>query len=271
MPTRTLLGHRFDPAILREYDIRGLVGQNLKPEDAAALGRSFGTMLARRGGHSVALAHDVRHSSPEFAAILRDNLRATGCDVVDVGLGPTPMLYYATRHLGTDAGIMVTGSHNPSAYNGFKMVLGKSTIHGAEIRNLAKIAEAGKFAQGRGAWREQPVLDDYVGRLMQGIRPGRYLRIGWDPGNGAASDALAKLTELFPAEHHVINGTPDGRFPAHHPDPTMPENLVQLRALVAREKLDIGIAFDGDGDRVGVVDDRGRVLWGDQLMVLYAR
>ena len=271
MPTRTLLGHRFDPAILREYDIRGLVGKNLKSEDAAALGRAFGTTLARRGGHTVALAYDVRQSSPEFAAILRDNLRATGCDVVDVGMGPTPMLYYATRHLGTDAGIMVTGSHNPSEYNGFKMVLGKSTIHGSDIRDLAKIAETGKFAQGRGAFREQPVLDDYVGRLMQGIRPGRYLRIGWDPGNGAASDALAKLTELFPAEHHVINGLPDGRFPAHHPDPTMPENLVQLRDLVANEKLDLGIAFDGDGDRIGVVDDKGRILWGDQLMVLYAR
>jgi phosphomannomutase len=181
------------------------------------------------------------------------------------------MLYYAVRHLNADGGIMVTGSHNPAEYNGFKMVLGKSTIHGAEIQNLAKVAASGKFAQGRGALRQQPVLEDYAGRLVQGVRPGRYLRVGWDPGNGAASQALARLTELFPAEHHVINGLPDGDFPAHHPDPTMPENLAQLRELVAREKLDIGIAFDGDGDRIGVVDDKGRILWGDQLMVLYAR
>jgi phosphomannomutase len=222
-------GHVFDPTILREYDIRGVVGRTLHSDDARALGRAFGSMMRASGASLVAVGYDGRLSSPEMAAALVDGLAASGVDVVRIGLGPTPMLYFASHHLPTDAGVMVTGSHNPPDYA-------------------------------------------YVERLMQESIPEiDKLSVAWDAGNGAAGEAMVALCQKLPGRHLLLNERIDGTFPAHHPDPTVPENLSQLIELVAREGCDLGIAFDGDGDRIGVVDGKGRVLWGDQIMLRLAR
>ncbi|HEX6102890.1 MAG TPA: phosphomannomutase/phosphoglucomutase, partial [Alphaproteobacteria bacterium] len=266
-----MTGHRFDPTILREYDIRGLVGKTLFPVDARALGRAYGAELRRAGGRSVAVGYDGRLSSPELEAALVEGLVASGLEVKRIGMGPTPMLYFAVFHLPADGGVMVTGSHNPPHYNGFKMMLGHGSVHGEAIRRLGEIAAAGDFAEGAGRVGETPVLDAYVERLASDYRGKRELRVGWDPGNGAAGEVVVKLTRRLPGRHFVINERVDGTFPAHHPDPTVPKNLEQLQKEVVSRGFDLGIAFDGDGDRIGVVDNKGRILWGDQFLVFLAR
>ncbi|WP_119462300.1 phosphoglucomutase/phosphomannomutase PgmG [Rhodospirillaceae bacterium SYSU D60014] len=269
--------HRFEPTVLREYDIRGIVGDTLSAEDARAVGRSFGTLVREAGGQAVCVGYDGRLSSSEMEAALIDGLSSCGLEVWRVGLGPTPMLYYATLTLGAGGGVMVTGSHNPPDYNGFKMMLGKKAFYGAAIQRMGEIAEAGAYAEGsRGAVSDRPVLDAYVDRLVQDYRSaegreGRPLTVAWDAGNGAAGQAMQQLTARLPGRHIILNEVIDGTFPAHHPDPTVPENLMQLQQAVADHRCDLGVAFDGDGDRIGVVDGRGRILWGDQLMVVLAR
>jgi phosphomannomutase len=263
-------GHRLDPTILREYDIRGVVGATLGPDDARAIGRSFAAVLAGAGGKRVAVGRDGRLSSPALEAALVDGLAGAGVDVVRVGLGPTPMLYFAVHTLGVDGGLMVTGSHNPPDHNGFKVMLGKKPFFGADIANLGQIAAAGRFPAGKGKVEERSVQSAYVERLLADYRRGRDLRVAWDAGNGATGEVLRHVTERLPGKHFCLNDTIDGNFPAHHPDPTEPKNLVQLQELVAREGCDLGIAFDGDGDRIGVVDGKGRILWGDQFMVVLA-
>jgi phosphomannomutase len=263
-------GHRLDPTILREYDIRGVVGETLGPEDARAIGQSFAAVLAEAGGRRAAVGFDGRLSSPELEAALVAGLTASGIDVTRVGLGPTPMLYFAVNTLAVDGGIMVTGSHNPPNHNGFKLMLGRRSFFGADIQRLGKIAAAGRFPEGRGAASERAVFEPYVRRVAADYRGGKELRVAWDAGNGATADALRRLTTLLPGHHIRLNDVIDGRFPAHHPDPTEPKNLVELQETVTREKCDLGIAFDGDGDRIGVIDGKGRILWGDQFMVLLA-
>jgi len=265
--------HRFDPTVLREYDIRGVVGRTLSAADARAVGRGFGTVLVESGASTVAVGLDGRLSSPELEAALVDGLTSTGIEVWRVGLGPTPMLYFATVSLGAGGGIMVTGSHNPPDHNGFKMMLGKRSFFGADIKRLGERAAAGDFrkSSSRGAVGERPVLDRYVERLAADYRGGRTLSVVWDAGNGAAGEAMARLVRVLPGRHRLLNEAVDGRFPAHHPDPTDPKTLRQLQAEVAATHADLGIAFDGDGDRIGVVDGKGRILWGDQLMILLAR
>jgi phosphomannomutase len=181
------------------------------------------------------------------------------------------MLYFSVFHLPADGGVMVTGSHNPPDYNGFKMMMGKASVHGEAIKRLGEIAAAGDFESGPGGIAEAPVFDAYVARLAQDYRGGKALAAGWDAGNGAAGPAMAAVTALLPGRHLLLNERVDGTFPAHHPDPTVPKNLEQLRRLVADERLDLGLAFDGDADRLGVVDGKGEILWGDQIMVLLAR
>ena len=265
------VGHRFDPTILREYDIRGIVGETLHEADAHALGRSFAAVLVEAGGTTIAVGRDGRLSSPAIEQALVAGLSEAGIDVVRVGLGPTPMLYYAVHTLAVDAGIMVTGSHNPPTHNGFKLMLGKKPFFAGDIQRLGTIAAAGRFPEGRGNVREQPVLGAYVARLLQDYDGTRPLHVAWDAGNGAAGEALQKLTAKLPGKHLLLNEVIDGRFPAHHPDPTEEKNLVQLQEAVRRDGCDLGIAFDGDGDRIGLVDGQGRILWGDQFMVLMAR
>ena len=264
-------GHRFDPTILREYDIRGVIGDTLHEADARAIGRSFAVVLGEAGGKTIAIGRDGRLSSPAIEKALVEGLTEAGINVVRIGLGPTPMLYFAVNTLDVDAGIMVTGSHNPPTHNGFKMMLGKKPFFAGDIQRLGKIAAEGKFPQGKGTVRDVVVIDDYVARILKDYDGTRPLHIAWDAGNGATGDALQMLVKKLPGKHVLLNEVIDGNFPAHHPDPTEEKNLVQLQETVRREGCDLGIAFDGDGDRIGMVDGQGRVLWGDQFMVLMAR
>jgi phosphomannomutase len=265
-----MTGYRLNPTILREYDIRGIVGETLDAVDAQAIGQSFATVVREAGGKRVAVGRDGRLSSPELEAALVAGLQSAGVDVVRVGLGPTPMLYYAVNTLAVDGGMMVTGSHNPSNYNGFKLMLGKKSFFGADIARLGEIAASGRFAHGAGKVEDKSVFAPYVERLLKDYSGARSLRVAWDAGNGATGEVLRAITQKLPGEHICLNDEIDGNFPAHHPDPTEPKNLVQLQAAVARHKCDLGIAFDGDGDRIGVIDGKGRILWGDQFMVVLA-
>ena len=263
------MSHVFDPTSLREYDIRGVVGKTLGTEDANAIGRGFATLVRRAGGTRVAVGRDGRVSSPELEAALVAGLTQSGVDVVRVGLGPTPMLYYAEATLEVDGGIMITGSHNPADYNGFKMVLQHKPFFGEDIQKLGQMAAEADWDEGEGAVSDYDIVDNYVGRLMAGYAGGAY-RIGWDAGNGSAGPVIEKLTKLLPGEHHLLFTDVDGRFPNHHPDPTEEKNLAALKQLVADKNLDFGLAFDGDGDRIGAVDGTGRVIWGDQLLAILA-
>jgi phosphomannomutase len=252
-----------NPRLIRSYDLRGQVGTDLTEADATALGRSYATAL--QGGRRVAVGYDGRLSSPALESALVDGLVAGGARVQRIGLGPTGMLYHAVHSRALDGGIMVTGSHNPPDQNGFKLLLGTEPLFGEALAALVK--RHGGECEG-GSTGSAPVFEDYVQRLLAASDAAPPLRVGWDPGNGAAGDVLARLVERLPGEHRIINGAIDGHFPAHHPDPSVPGNLVQLQALVREKRLDLGIAFDGDGDRIGVVDAQGEILWPDQLVLL---
>jgi len=266
------MGHRFDPTILREYDIRGVVGKTLSSADAQAIGRTYALTLVEAGGHRVAVGYDGRLTSPELEAAVVDGLVTEGVDVVRIGRGPTPMLYFAAATLGVDGGIMVTGSHNPPDYNGFKFVFQGKPFYGVAIQRLGEIAIGlGAPHRPRGGASDYGIRSDYVERLARDYDGAHPLTVAWDAGNGATGEVVRELTARLPGRHILLNETIDGTFPAHHPDPTIPENLVQLQQAVTREHCDLGIAFDGDGDRIGVVDGRGRILWGDQLMVVLTR
>jgi phosphomannomutase len=261
--------HSFNPTILREYDVRGIVGKTLTREDAWALGRSFGTLASDEGARSIAVGRDGRTHSPELEQALVDGLMECGLHVVRIGVGPSPMLYYATNVLDVAGGVQVTGSHNPADYNGFKLLLNGRSVFGEEIQELGRRSAAGAWTEGDGSSEGVDILDAYVNRVAQDFRGIGY-RIGWDPGNGAAGAAVEKLVQKLPGEHFVIHATIDGTFPAHHPDPTVEANLADLKALVRDKKLDMGFAFDGDADRIGAVDSTGRAIWGDQLMMILA-
>jgi phosphomannomutase len=202
------------------------------------------------------------------AALIR-GLTEGGMAVMQIGMGPSPMLYFATHYLDVDGGIQVTGSHNPADYNGFKLLLKGRSVFGAEIQEIGERSASGHWSEGDGSVEEVDIREAYVDRLLQDFS-GNAFRIGWDAGNGAAGPMLDMLVERLPGQHHVIFSQVDGRFPNHHPDPTVEANLADLKALVAREQCDFGIAFDGDGDRIGAVDGEGRVIWGDQLMLILA-
>lgn len=263
--------HRFDPTSLREYDIRGIVGQTLGTDDARAIGRGFATLLRRAGGTRVAVGRDGRLSSPALEEALIDGLTRSGCSVVRTGMGPTPMLYYAEATLEVDGGIQITGSHNPGHYNGFKMVFQHTSFFGERIQLLGRMAAEGDWDEGDGSETvtDADVEDLYVSRLIAGYAGGAY-RVGWDTGNGAAGPVIEKLVKLLPGEHHTLFTDVDGNFPNHHPDPTDEKNLADLKRLVAEKQLDFGLAFDGDGDRLGAIDGQGRVIWGDQLLSILA-
>jgi len=263
-------GHRFDPVILREYDIRGVVGESLTAADALALGRTLGAMVARGGGRSVAVGYDGRETSPGLEAAVVEGLTASGLTAKRIGLGPTPAMYFATKVLSVDAGVMVTGSHNPPAHNGFKINLGGRPFWGEDIQRLGEAAARGDWIDGDGRVENVDIMADYVAKLRTGFRAERGLTVVWDPGNGAAGEVVTHLVRRLPGRHVLLNEVIDGTFPAHHPDPTVEANLAQLKEAVHENGADLGVAFDGDGDRVGVVDGRGRVLWGDQLLAILA-
>jgi phosphomannomutase len=261
--------HHFNPTILREYDIRGIVGDTLTERDAYALGRTYAAIALDEGARRIAVGRDGRTHSGMLEAALIRGLTEGGIDVVQIGMGPSPMLYFATHYLDVDGGLQVTGSHNPADYNGFKLLLKGRSVFGAEIQNLGRRSAAGEWTDGNGSIEEVDVREAYVNRLLEGFS-GKPFRIGWDAGNGAAGPVLDMLIEQLPGQHFTIYTNVDGRFPNHHPDPTVEKNLDDLKALVADKQLDFGIAFDGDGDRIGAVDGQGRVIWGDQLLMILA-
>jgi phosphomannomutase len=261
--------HQFNRTILREYDVRGIVGETLHPEDAYALGRSYAALAVSEGAKKVAVGRDGRTHSPEMEAELVRGLTEGGLNVMRIGMGPSPMLYFAVATHDVQGGIQVTGSHNPADYNGFKMLLNGRSVFGTEIQDLGRRAAQGDWSQGQGEVEDIDIIDDYVDALVRGF-DGKPYRIGWDAGNGAAGPILEKLVARLPGEHHTLYTEVDGRFPNHHPDPTVEANLADLKQLVADKGLDFGFAFDGDADRIGAVDARGRVIWGDQLLIILA-
>jgi phosphomannomutase len=267
---KRLKGHRFHPTLLREYDLRGRVGETLVEEDALALGRAVAAVARAEGRSRLAVAYDGRLSSPALERALVEGLAGSGICVARLGRGPTPLLYYSIQELGLDGGIMVTGSHNPPDENGFKIVLGLEPFQGARIADLGRIAEAGEFVDGIGRVEEADLRRQYASALAAELRGERGLSVAWDCGNGATGDVLGGVLRELPGRHLLLNAEIDGRFPAHHPDPTVPRNLQQLQEAVREHGLDLGIAFDGDGDRIGVVDGDGFILWADQLMILLA-
>jgi len=268
--------HNFQPSIIRAYDIRGVYGQTLHDIDAFFVGKSFASFLRKNNHRKISVACDGRISSPALKAQLIKALVESGLEVIDVGMGPTPMLYYSVYHLKCDAGIMVTGSHNPKDHNGFKIILKERPFFGDDISNLAKIAAAGDFIDGKGSTNEFYMEDIYVEKILSDSlltkkHPAKKIKIAWDAGNGSAGRAMKKVSEKLHGEHFLLFEEIDGTFPNHHPDPTVPKNLEDLKKVILKEKCDIGIAFDGDGDRIGVMDDEGEILWGDQLMIFFAR
>lgn len=270
------MSHQFHSTVLREYDIRGIIGETLGEADAYAIGRGFATLLGRVGGRKIAVGYDGRTSSPMLEEALVRGINDAGLDAVRIGLGPTPMLYYAEASAeDVQGGIQITGSHNPANYNGFKMVFMGRPFFGDDIQQLGRMAAIGDWSTGHGSHERREVLHAYVERMIEGLagidrNALAALRIGWDAGNGAAGPALELLTQNLPGEHHLLFTEVDGTFPNHHPDPTEEKNLADLKALVADKQLDFGIAFDGDGDRIGAIDGLGRVIWGDQLLMIYA-
>jgi len=264
--------HEFHPSSLREYDIRGIVGETLTDKDAFAIGRVFGSIIRDAGGKKIAVGRDGRLSSPMLEAALIEGLVASGAEVIAIGQGPTPMLYYAAFTEPTDGAVMVTGSHNPPNYNGFKMMKGKKPFFGKDILDLGARAAAGKVvAEAKGGVTHKDVSGAYIARLLEDWDGEKTLNVVWDNGNGAAGDVLTRLVKQLPGKHKVLNGTIDGNFPAHHPDPTVPKNLEQLIAAVKKSGADVGVAFDGDADRIGLVDNEGHILFGDQFLILMAR
>ena len=261
--------HTFNSTILREYDIRGIVGSTLTEADAYALGRTFASQARDEGARRIAVGRDGRTHSGMLEAALVRGLNEGGIDVVQIGRGPSPMLYFATYYLDVDGGIQVTGSHNPAEYNGFKLLLKGRSVFGGEIQALGRRASSGHWLEGAGSVEEVDIKAAYVDRLLEGFS-GKPFHIGWDAGNGAAGPIVDMLVERLPGQHFTIFTNVDGTFPNHHPDPTVEKNLADLKDLVENKQLDFGVAFDGDGDRIGAVDGKGRVIWGDQLLMILA-
>ncbi len=260
------------PTIFREYDIRGIAEEELLSPDVAALGRAIGTYLQRQAGGRINLGRDCRLSSTRLRDALLEGLLASGCQVADIGVAPTPLLYYSVFHLHSDGAVMITGSHNPSEYNGFKVVCGHSTIYGDQIQEILRIIQGGgDAAAGQGAASAVDVAAAYVEEIAGQFRWARRVKVVLDAGNGTAGPVMSRLLEKLNCDPVELFFDMDGRFPNHHPDPTVEKNLVHLTEAVRREGAELGIAFDGDSDRIGAVDETGRVVWGDQLMLIYAR
>ncbi len=258
--------------IFREYDIRGTVPEELNPETAHELGLGMGTYFQINGAGRVSVGRDCRLSSPDLSRALIEGLKASGMDVVDVNMVPTPLLYFSLHHLDVAGGVQITGSHNPPNFNGFKICLGHAAIYGQEIQKIREIISSQSFKQGHGKQESMDIITPYLAYLEENLHPGPNKgRVVLDAGNGAGGPVGVSAYEQMGFEVVPLYCEPDGRFPNHHPDPTIPENLSSLIDKVRAVSADLGIAFDGDADRIGVVDREGRIIWGDQLMIVFSR
>ena len=265
--------HKFNKNILRAYDIRGIVKETLNDIDAERLGNIFASSF-NNGPKKVIVCRDGRLSSPDLVKSLKKGLLESGADVIDIGLGPSPMLYYAAHHLMSDGAIMVTGSHNPSNHNGFKIMKGTVPFFGDDISDIGVRGLNSDWSYSSGSSKEYYIEDEYIQTLLKSTKINNFkndIKVVWDPGNGAAGDIIKKLVGYLPGQHILINETIDGSFPAHHPDPTDPKNLEEMISVVKDNKFDVGVAFDGDGDRLGLVSGNGNIIWGDQIVALLSQ
>ena len=258
--------------IFREYDIRGIVGQDLTEETVCILAKAFGTFFNENSAKRIAVGYDARMSSPVFCEILANSFNESGCDVVIIGQVPTPVLYHTVFTKDVDGGVMITGSHNPPEYNGFKICLGSQTLFGEQIQEIKQIALSENFTTGGGKRETIEVLEDYKTDILSKINFGtRKLKAVLDAGNGMGGVTAVPVYEKLGVKLTNLFIKPDSNFPNHHPDPTVTENLEDTIKKVKETGADLGIAFDGDGDRIGVVDENGRIIWGDELMILLSR
>ncbi|HEU5046496.1 MAG TPA: phosphomannomutase/phosphoglucomutase [Rickettsiales bacterium] len=266
------MSYVFHSSILREYDIRGVIGETLSADDAYAIGRAFGSFKPewKNAKPRIAVGRDGRLSSPALEEALIKGLKECGAEVIRIGIGPTPLLYFAVCTDKLDGGIMITGSHNPPTHNGFKFMLGRKSFYGEDIKKLGVIAQEGAYISGEGKVVEKDFGPLYVETLAKAFGDGRKLKIAWDCGNGATGRVVEELVKRLPGEHTALFTEIDGGFPNHHPDPSVAKNLQDLIRTVRERGCDAGVAFDGDGDRVGVVDETGEIIWGDQLLAIFA-
>jgi len=260
-----------NPYIFREYDIRGVVGEDLTEEVVEELGRGFGSYLRGKGGMRASLGGDVRLSTPKFREAISRGMLSSGVDVVDIGIVPTPVQYFSLYHLDVDGGVMITGSHNPPEFNGFKLAVGKATIYGEQIQEVRKIIEKAQFSSGSGKLMKEDVVGPYLQRLKEEFSFKKGLKVVVDAGNGTGGIFVPGLLRDLGCDVIELYCEPDGRFPNHHPDPTVVEYMRDLIEKVKGERADVGIAYDGDTDRIGVIDEKGRIIWGDYLLILFSR
>ncbi|OGP82728.1 MAG: phosphomannomutase [Deltaproteobacteria bacterium RBG_16_54_11] len=260
-----------NPAIFREYDIRGVVDRDLTKETVRELGRGFGSYFARHGIKGIAVGRDCRPSSDPFFDALLEGLLASGMEVMDVGICPTPLLYFSIVHLKQEGGVMITGSHNPPEFNGFKVCIGKDAIYGAEIQRVREIVEKRDYIRGKGGLTRHDIVPDYRNYILANIRVDRVIKVAIDAGNGTGGAVAVPIMRELGCQVEALYCEMDGRFPHHHPDPTVEKNLRDLMTIVQKTGADLGIGYDGDADRIGVIDEAGRIIWGDKLMIIFAR
>jgi len=262
---------KINPLIFREYDIRGVVDKDLTPDLVKRLGQGFGTHMANLHKKELVVGRDGRLSSPSFGDALVKGLLSSGCHVTDIGVCPTPVYYFSIYHLNQDGGMMITGSHNPPEFNGFKVSIGKSTIFGIQIQDLWRLTDKGPFISGKGKLSQKEIIETYQSYVKKNIHLDKKLRVVIDAGNGTAGVVAGPLLRDLGCQVEELYCNIDGRFPNHFPDPTIPGNLKDLIERVTRTQADLGVGYDGDADRIGVVDDQGNIIWGDQLMILFSR
>jgi phosphomannomutase len=265
--------HVFDKTVLKQYDIRGIAGTQLTDVDAYFVGKSYGTLLKKMNKHTCVVGYDGRHTSLSFTEQAIKGLLECGVDVTNIGLVPTPMVYFAVWYYKFQAGLMISASHNPKEYNGFKMLTDEELIYEDSIQELGRIAAGGNFVFGHGESVEKNIEDDYIAYIIGNLNKNnkKTLNIVWDAGNGATAEIMKKIVKKIPGEHKTICDTIDGDFPIHHPDPSVEKYMTMIKEEVVKSGYDLGFAFDGDGDRVAVIDNEGYLFFGDQMQVIYAR
>ncbi len=260
-----------NPQIFREYDIRGLVDQDLTRDSVERIGKSIGTYISRNGGKTITVGYDMRVSSIPFRDSLICGINSTGCDVIDIGMVPTPVAYFSLHHLKPDGGVMITGSHNPSEFNGFKISHGLHSLYGERIQELRRLIDVSDYEVGMGTLKHENILENYIQGICDLVQIPRSVKVVVDGGNGCFGIVGPKLLRKIGANITELYCEPDGKFPNHHPDPTVAKNMVDLIDKVKEEGAELGIGFDGDADRIGIVDEKGNILWGDQLLTIFAR